>query len=600
MGAKTTATLWIALVLAAACCTSAQDSAAAPSNTPESQLELARYENQSSTVRLETARMGEKAGIAVIFEGTDDLHYYAKPDTAPAPGFELKVKAKSDNFGFGQAIFPEWHLFTDSLGSKVKVYAGHFIVFVPLITAKVPTKTTVIETGDVDITISGIACTSLACLPPFERIIRTQMDLSQIDSWTRITLETAGAPDTVVARPSYSLWFALGLALLAGLLINLMPCIWPVLPLIVMRIVQQAKQGKKRATASGLAFCLGILLFFASLAAANIILQLAYGTALQWGDQFRNPAFVTAMALLLVVLALFMFGVFIITVPSSVTSKSGPGKGWAGSVGMGFLAAILSTPCSFGIMAAAFAWAQTQKLLLGTIAIMVIGIGMAVPYAILTSMPGLLQRLPSPGRWMELFKQAVGFILLGIAAWLIAALPQPRRMRLLYFAVVLAFCVWMWGSWVGCGTKALRKWSVRIFAVLLAIAAGWLLLPAPAPEPIDWQQYDSALIQKALDDQRAVLMKFTANWCVSCKLLDKLIYSREDVAKLIEQKNVLAINGDTTEKNHPATLALKNEYKEPGVPVTILLMPDRKEPIRWRGKSFADELKELLQRLPSK
>jgi len=600
MGDRVPAILRIVLILAAACSTRAQDAnqpaSPPPADAPGAAIELAKYQNESSSVRIEPARMGSKPGIALIFEGTSDLHYYAKPETAPAPGFELQVKAKSDKFDFAPAVFPQWRPFTDSLGSKIEVFSGRFVVFLPIARS----KTSAADIGDVQVTISGIACTSLACLPPFERIIRTQIDLSQIDSWTRITLETAGAPDTVVARPSYSLWFALGLALLAGLLINLMPCIWPVLPLIVMRIVQQAKQGKKRATASGLAFCLGILLFFSSLAAANIILQLAYGTALQWGDQFRNPAFVTAMALLLVVLALFMFGVFAITVPSSVARKSGSGKGYAGAVGMGFLAAILSTPCSFGIMAAAFAWAQTQKLLLGTIAIMVIGVGMAMPYAILTSMPGLLQRLPKPGRWMELFKQAVGFILLGIAAWLIAALPQVRRMRLLYFAVLLAFCVWMWGSWVGYGTKALRKWSVRIFAVLLAIAAGWLLLPAPAPEPIDWQQYDSALIQKALDDQRAVLMKFTANWCVSCKLLDKLIYSREDVAKLIEQKNVLAINGDTTEKNHPATLALKNEYKEPGVPVTILLMPDRKEPIRWRGKSFADELKELLQRLPSK
>lgn len=561
-------------------------------------IQLVRYENEFSSVRLESARMGEVPGLAVMFDGTEDLHYYAKSQTAPAEGLELKVEAKSDGLSFGQAVFPQWSTFLDPVGDTVDVYAGRFTVFVPI---EPPTQIMIRSQSiiEVDVKLSGIACTSQICLPPFERIIRTQMDLSQIDLWRHVTLETFGVPDTVVAGPSYSVWFALGLALLAGLLINLMPCIWPVLPLIVMRIVEQAKQGKKRATASGLAFCFGILLFFASLAAANIILQLAYGTVLQWGDQFRNPAFVAAMALLLVVLALFMFGIFTITVPSSIASRSGSGKGYAGSIAMGFLAAILSTPCSFGILAAAFAWAQTQKLPLGTVGIMVIGIGMALPYAILTSMPGLLNRLPKAGRWMELFKQAVGFILLAIAVWLIAALPLARRMGVLYFAVVLGFCVWMWGSWVSYGTKASRKWSVRILAVLLAVAAGWMLLPAPAPELIDFQKYDPALIQKALDEDRPVLIKFTANWCVICKVVDKFVYSRDDVAKLIEEKNVLAIKGDTTEKNHPATAALKNKYKEPGVPVTVLFVPGRKEPIRWHGKFFADELRELLVELPS-
>jgi len=380
-----------------------------------------------------------------------------------------------------------------------------------------------------------------------------------------------------------------------------MPCIWPVLPLIVMRIVEQAKQGRRQSAALGLAFCLGILLFFACLAGANIILQLFYGTVLQWGDQFRNPAFVAAMALLLVVLALFMFGLFTITVPSSIASKSGSGKGYPGAVGMGLLAAVLSTPCSFAILAAAFAWAQTQRLPLGTVAIMVIGVGMAVPYAILTSMPGLLKRLPKAGRWMELFKQAVGFLLLLIAVKLIAALPQVRRMSVLYFAVVLAFCVWMWSGWVSYNTKPSRKWLLRIIAVVLAVTAGWAFLPAPAEELIQWQHYDAAAIETAHVEGRPVLIKFTANWCLSCNVVDKMVYSREDVANLIKEKDVLVIKADTTVKSSPAALDFKSVYGELSLPVSILFAPGGKDAVRWRGKFFfADELKELLEKLPSK
>jgi len=379
-----------------------------------------------------------------------------------------------------------------------------------------------------------------------------------------------------------------------------MPCVWPVLPLIVMRIVEQAKQSKSRSIAMGSAFCFGILLFFACLAGANIILQLFYGTVLQWGDQFRNPAFVAGMALLLVVLALFMFGVFTITVPSSIAGKSGSGKGFAGAVGMGFLAAILSTPCSFAILAAAFAWAQAQPLLLATVTIIAIGVGMAAPYAILTSMPGLLKRLPKAGRWMELFKQTIGFLLLIIAVKMISALPEVRRMGVLYFAVVLGLSVWMWGSWVGYGTKQSRKWLIRIIAIALTVSAGWVFLPAPAAERISWQDYDATLVEAALAEQRPVLIKFTADWCLSCQVVEKTVYSREDIGQLIEEKGVLAIKADTTVKDYPATFALKNVYNEPGVPVSMLFVPGEKNPIRWRSMSFADELKTRLEKLASK
>jgi thiol:disulfide interchange protein DsbD len=364
-----------------------------------------------------------------------------------------------------------------------------------------------------------------------------------------------------------------------------------------MRIVGKAKADRRQTIAMGLAFCLGILLFFASLAGANIILQIFYGTVLQWGEQFRNPAFVAGMALLLVVLALFMFGVFTITVPSSIADKSGSSKGYIGAVGMGFLAAILSTPCSFGILAAAFAWAQAQPLLPATVAIMIIGVGMAVPYAVLTSMPGLLNRLPKAGRWMELFKQAIGFVLLVIAVKLIAALPETRKMGVLYFALILAFSVWMWGSWVGYNTKLLHKWLIRILAIFLTVIGGWVFLPAPADELIEWQHYDEASIQTALIQQRPVLIEFMANWCLSCKTVEKIVYSRKDIAELIKQKGVLAIKADTTEKDFPATLALKNVYNEPGVPVSMLFVPGEKEPIRWRGILFANDLKKSLESL---
>jgi thiol:disulfide interchange protein len=563
-------------------------------------VELVRYEKEFSSVRLEPARSESKFGMAVIFEGTDDLHYYARPETVPAPGFELKVEAKSEGLDFGKAVFPRWSIFRDPLGKQVEVYAGSFTVFLPIETVRAAAQITAIGESDVEVKISGIACTSMACLSPFEKTLPTKVDWSRRQSWKEINLPEPGEADGPGKISTQRAWYALGLAFLAGLALNIMPCVWPVLPLIVMRIVGQAKQSRSASTALGLAFCLGILLFFAFLAAANIVLQVFFGMVLQWGDQFRSPIFVAAMALLLVLLALFMFGVFTITVPSSIASKSGSGKSYFAAVGMGFLAAILSTPCSFGILAAAFAWAQSQALLPATAAIMVIGVGMALPYAVLTSTPGLVSRLPKPGRWMELFKQGIGFVLLVIAVKLVTALPQARITGVLYFAVVLGFCAWMWGTWVGYSTRPARKWLVRGAAAALAITAGWTFLPRPAYDLIDWQKYDALSVQRAIEQDRPVLIKFTANWCLSCQTVERIVYSRRDIAGLIRQKDVLAIKADTTAWDAPATLALKHAYHEPGVPVSMLFVPGNKEPLKWRGMLFADGLKTSLQELPDR
>jgi thiol:disulfide interchange protein len=589
--------LWILTIIIPACLAWGQQETE-PNSTGEDQVtsdtELVRYEKQFSTARIEPARMDPNLGIAVLFEGTDDLHFYAKSETAPALGYELKVQAQSDTFTFGQAVFPKWSTITDPFGNKVEVYVGNFTVFVPIKTIIDPAKTT----GEVNVTISGLGCTSILCLKPFEKTLRTTIDWSRRDSWMQITLAGPSGIEHSAITTTQPIWLALGLALLAGLALNIMPCVWPVLPLIVMRIVNQSKQSRDVSVALGLSFCLGILVFFALLAGVNIILQVFYGTVLQWGDQFRNPTIVAAMSLLLVLLALFMFGVYTITVPAAISGKQTSGKGYFSSVGMGFLAAILSTPCSFGILAAAFAWAQSQPLLPATIAIMVIGVGMALPYAVLTAIPGLLNRLPKPGRWMELFKQAIGFVLLIIAVKLIIALPEARTGGVLYFAVVLAFCAWMWGSWVGFGTKPAKKWLVRIMAVALAVSAGWTFLPASSDDLINWQNYDPEMIQTAIEQNRPVLIDFTADWCLSCQTVEKLVYSRKDIADLIKEKNVLAIKADTTEKNFPATIALEQVYHEPGVPVTMLFIPGEKEPLRWRGIFFTKELKQHLQQLP--
>lgn len=555
----------------------------------------------------DTVSPDSNSALAVHFEMKKGWHFYASATTAPG-GMNLKINPSAetkDVITFSQPLFPpSYSYFDKTLNEKIDVFSNKFTVFLPFKVGPVLLRTGTGFNIDIKVAIEGAVCSDVQCRVP---------DFGKLSSSIKIApVATKGEAKFVLPKATgqskpilpagvagYSVWFALGLAFLAGLSLNIMPCVWPVLPLVVLRIVEQAKTRTIAKLTMGLAFCIGILLFFACLAAANIVLRISFDTTLQWGDQFRNPIFIKVMALVLVVLALFMFDVFTIALPGSLSGGGTAGSGFTGTVGMGFLAALLSTPCSFGILAAAFAWAQAQPLLPATIAIMVIGIGMAVPYLILTSIPGLLESLPKPGKWMDIFKKAVGFILLAVAVWMITVVPQEIRTGVLFYSLVLAFCLWMWGGWVSFDSKTSSKIIVRVVAILLAVGAGFWLLSA-STSLIDWKKYDADLIEKSLADNKPVLIKFTADWCLSCKAVEKLVYQRKDVAELIKQKAVYAVKADTTAKDYPATSALRDIYKEPGVPVTILFLPGQKEPVRWRGKVFGDELKALLEKLPSK
>jgi thiol:disulfide interchange protein DsbD len=530
--------------------------------------------------------------IQVKFNLTKDWHFYADPCTAPQ-SMSLKITAQGKGLIFSKPVFPKGHLYSDKVtGKKLEVYSGNFSVFIPFGTDANTQNT------EVKVAIEGLSCSEQLCRKASYELTK-KLDIS---TSVRMDKPKFLVPaENNIKSDSESLQtpakVALSLAIVAGLLLNVMPCVWPVLPIIIMRLIQQAKRSKAKSIALGFAFAAGIVLFFAALAAVNIILKLGFGMVFQWGDQFRNPAFVVGMALLMVVLALYMFGLFTFGLPASISSQSGQRAGFAGSIGMGFLAAVLSTPCSFAILAFVLAWAQTQPILLATITILLIGLGMALPYVILTSIPGLLKKIPRPGRWMELFKHATGFILLAIGVKLLEAVQLERIIDILYYAVVLAVCVWMWGVWVGYSTPAAKKWTIRIIAIFLAIAAGFIFLAEPKKELIGWHQYDAQIIAAARQSQRPVLVKFTADWCFSCKILDKTVYSSAEIADLIKRKGVLAIKADTTGYDYPAAKALKEIYSEPAVPVTILLLPGNNTPVKLHGNLIKKELINNLQSL---
>jgi thiol:disulfide interchange protein DsbD len=193
-------------------------------------------------------------------------------------------------------------------------------------------------------------------------------------------------------------------------------------------------------------------------------------------------------------------------------------------------------------------------------------------------------------------------LLLVIAAKLLSALPADSRMNVLLYTVILSFCVWMWGRWVTYSTPRLRKWIIRTAAVIVTVGFGWLMLPGfntDTGKLIDWQNYDTTEIKNAIDNKRPVLIKFTADWCTSCVVVERLVFKQKDIAELIKQKNALAVKADTTLAGTQATLDMANIYNEPGVPVTVLLLPDKKE-VHLRGLFSKNKLVDILNDLPDK
>ncbi len=590
------------------------DHAAAPMQRPDA-AEIVRYQNEVSYAHAEPASLDGVPGLAVVFEGTEDLHYYARAETAPAPELQLKVEARSGGIEFGDAVFPAWEIFDDPTGQRIEVYVGDFPVFIPIL--KEETLAGQAEKAEVTIRIAGIACTSLLCLPPFEKTLTTPIDLSKLDTWPPISLtaasQTAGTTEAqarATAGPdaerqtvlSYSRGVYYLLALVAGLSINVMPCVLPVLPLVLMRLIGRSGQSGGKRIASGLAFCAGVILFFAAFALVSAIINLSTGAVLDLNSLFRYPTAVIVLFLAIVFFGLVMLDVATLSLPSSMAGGQGAASGMAGSVGMGFFAGVLSTPCSGALLGFVLVWAQTQPLLVSSTAIVLMGVGMALPYAVIVLVPSLLNRLPKPGHWMEVFKKSTGFLLFFIAVKLtLTALPKDRLVNVLTYGILFSFCVWIWGKWVGLGTPAVRRWTVRLIAVVLAVGAGFWLLPARGPSAeaaIDWHSYDPDLIQQTVAQKQPVLLKFTADWCTNCKVVDRRVYQDPDVVAMVRQKNVLAVKADTTVIDYPATRDLKQVYGEAGnVPTTILLLPDGSQE-KLRGIFDKEKLIQILARAP--
>ena len=561
----------------------------------------------------ETVRPGESFHVAVEMTLAKGVWLYG-PAPGPTP-LPLKLAPGESELRVGQALFAPTttHLTPTGMGTELNhVYEGKGHAFLPVtapaglkpglhelpvkITGQVCHESGLCEMVGRDLTATVTIAAATTPGPDWtDRLSQVLSQSKTAEQWAAVLAAgaPAGASVRQAARPpgaDLTVAAGVGLALLAGLILNIMPCVLPVIPLRLLSLLGQAGGSRRRFVTLGLAFALGIVLFFAAIAALNVALRLAVEYKLQWGDPFRYPAFVIAMALLLVVLAANMFGVFTVAVPGGVAAIEA-GRGVLGAVGMGFLMAILATPCSFAILATAFGWAQFQPLWLGTVGILLIGVGMAAPHAVLAAFPGIVSRIPRAGRWSELFRQFVGFVFLLIAAWLVGTqMKEAYPAWVLAYAVVLATCVWIWGTWVGHDAPAGKKWAVRGAAVAIAAGAGLWMLSPPRPLAVAMRPFDAGEIARVRAEGKPVLVKFTASWCLKCKLLDAQIYNDPEVAAALAGRGVVAFEGDVTRSDLPANDMLYGQLAQSGPPVAAIFARGRAEPILLVGSFSREEL----------
>ncbi len=384
-----------------------------------------------------------------------------------------------------------------------------------------------------------------------------------------------------------SLFYVLLLAFLGGALLNLMPCVFPVLAVKVFAFVNLVHEERQSVHLHSALYTGGIVASMMVLAAAVIGLQVV-GTQVGWGFQFQEPLFVAAVGAVVVIFALNLFGAFEVTLgPGRLQEVTQAPSSPRRSFGEGVLAVILATPCSAPFLGTAVGFALASSPPYIALIFAVLGIGLATPFVVLTMIPGAAKVLPKPGPWMEHFKQVLGFALLATAIWLLWLMGQMvgvgAMTRVLIFFLACAVAVWLFGVVQFRSTRARRIGLV--FAVAIIVVTGVLTLrfdeesgdaaqvEASSSAPIDWKEWSDDAVADELAAGRPVFVDFTADWCITCKVNEANVLEHRRVLEAIDEHDVAMFMADWTRRDERIRSKLA-EFGKGGVPMYLVYSPD--------------------------
>jgi thiol:disulfide interchange protein DsbD len=497
----------------------------------------------------------------------------------PAPGYYL-YRDKSTfavdgvNVVLGAPRWPAGKQHSDEYFKNVVVYFDQIDVPLPIYRAKdLPAETITLHA-----TYQGCQTDGL-CYPPIKRDVTLQLPAGKLH--VEAASAAAGsaesiAPESAPTGNSLSaLLVALLLALGGGVILNLMPCVLPVLSLKALSL-SQGHETQAKVRRHALWYTAGVMLSFAAVGALAMALRKA-GLALGWGFQLQQPVVVAALALVMFAIGLSLSGVFQIGagfagVGQKLTEKSGP----AGDFFTGVLAVVVASPCTTPLMGGALAYAFTAPPILAISVFLALGFGLALPFLLIAYVPALASRLPKPGAWMETLKQLLAFPMYATAAWLVSVLASQRGhdgvLYALFGATVLALGLWWWER----ERYGERKFA-RLFAALIVLASLWSLVEIqrlPPPNKVtaadtDQVAYSPSMLAALRAQHRIVFIDMTADWCVSCKTNEKLVFSRPAFRASLRAANAVYMVGDYTNVDDDITAFLVAHHW-PGVPLYVV------------------------------
>jgi thiol:disulfide interchange protein len=416
---------------------------------------------------------------------------------------------------------------------------------------------------------------------------------SDTEAYDVTTPLTPGEPPPLAASksapgsstPDVTLFGALGLAFLGGIILNLMPCVFPVLFLKGLALVNSSGEQRARQRLHGLVYTLGILVSFWAIVATLLILK-AGGRQLGWGFQLQSPGFVALLAALLFFLGLSLAGQFEIGL--SLTSAGGElaqKQGLAGSFFTGVLATVVATPCMAPLMGAAVGFALAQPSWVTFLVFTALALGLALPYLILSMQPQWTRILPRPGAWMETLKQLTAVPLFATAIWLTWVYGElhgkdgvDRIVPLLCCYLILAIAGWALGKWPA-------RWGSGIAAILLIALAIALPLRKVTIETLHWDPWTPASFAAARATGQPIFIDFTAAWCLSCQVNERAVLQSADIDTQLISHHFILLKADWTQYDPNITQALAALGRS-GVP-TYVIYPGGKT-------SNPDVLPELL------
>ncbi len=374
-------------------------------------------------------------------------------------------------------------------------------------------------------------------------------------------------------------------AFLGGLILNLMPCVFPVLGIKILGFVNQAGADRRKITLHGWVFTMGVLVSFWVLAGALILLNPEGAREQGWGYQFQIPGFVFGAAIFFLIFALNLSGLFEVgTSAVGVGTKLQMRSGYGGSFFTGVLATLVSTPCSAPMLAPAIGLAVTLPAAQSLALFSLVGLGLSTPYLVLSAFPSLVRVLPRPGAWMETFKQLMAFPLYGTAmymVWVLAGQTQEQDGALLgalFGLLLVAMGAWAYGRFVQRSRSLGGKGAGLAFTAVLLVtglAIGWPR--AAQADEIVWEKWTPERVAELQAQGRTVYVDFTARWCATCQTNKKLVFSSDAVREAFRDRKVVPLKADWTSRDPEITRALAS-FGRSAVPFNLIYAPGSSEP----------------------